>query len=114
MRDVTGARLDDDESVASEGDVDISLRKRGRQRIDGVERDKHGEIIRMCGMAGCQYKTGHGQHMKVHKAAKHGINVVWFSCDQDNCFSGTTVIHAFIKQSKRSTSNDTNKRTTIE
>ena len=85
MRDVTGARLDDDESVASEGDVDISLRKRGRQRIEGVERDKHGEIIRMCGMAGCQYKTGHDQHMKVYKAAKHGINVVWFSCDQDNC-----------------------------
>ena len=23
--------------------------------------------------------------MKNRKAAQHGINVVWFSCDQDNC-----------------------------
>ena len=30
-------------------------------------------------------RTGISIHMKTHKAAKHGINVVWFSCDQDYC-----------------------------
>ncbi|GMH78356.1 hypothetical protein TrLO_g9995, partial [Triparma laevis f. longispina] len=73
----------DDESVASEG-VDFPLRR--STWVEGVERDKTGRnIIRMCGLPGCQYKTGYTNTMKKHKAAKHGINVVWFSCDQDNC-----------------------------
>ena len=85
MTDVTGGRFDDDESVASEGDVAAPLRKRNNGRwIDGVERNKWGRILRTREIVGCQY-TGITSHMKDHKAAKHGINVVWFSWDQDNC-----------------------------
>ncbi|GMH92753.1 hypothetical protein TrST_g5190 [Triparma strigata] len=51
----------------------------------GLVRDKRGYIIRMCGTAGCQYKTSKTTNMKNHKAAKHGIDVVWFSCDQEGC-----------------------------
>ncbi|GMH55563.1 hypothetical protein TrST_g6466 [Triparma strigata] len=47
----------------------------------GLVRDKWGKIIRTCGIAGCQYKTSGTTAMKQHKAAKHGIDVVWFSCD---------------------------------
>ena len=50
----------------------------------GLVRDKWGYIIRTCGIAGCQYR-GRSTDMKNHKAAKHGIDVVWFSCDQDGC-----------------------------
>ena len=50
----------------------------------GLVRDKRGKVIRMCGIAGCQYKSG-GTIDKNHKAAKHGIDVVWFSCDQVGC-----------------------------
>ncbi|GMH70580.1 hypothetical protein TrST_g14048 [Triparma strigata] len=45
----------------------------------GLERDKRGYIIRVCGIAGCQYKTYQTTHMKNHKAAEHGIDVVWFA-----------------------------------
>ncbi|GMI07494.1 hypothetical protein TrVE_jg8433 [Triparma verrucosa] len=55
----------------------------GRGAARGLVRDKWGAIIRTCGIAGCQYKTGKMSDMKNHKAAKHGIDVVWFSCDQD-------------------------------
>ncbi|GMH63744.1 hypothetical protein TrLO_g573 [Triparma laevis f. longispina] len=77
----------EDDSVAggAGGDGVSARRKRGRQKIEGVERDKRGRIIRTCGIAGCQYKTGKPDQLKNHKATKHGINVVWFSCDQDNC-----------------------------
>ena len=51
----------------------------------GLVRDKQGKIIRTCGIAGCQYKTGGTTNMKNRKAAKHGIDVVWFSCDQVGC-----------------------------
>ncbi|GMH91067.1 hypothetical protein TrST_g10009 [Triparma strigata] len=44
-----------------------------------------GQIIRTCGIAGCQYKTRRQDHMKKNKAARHGIDVVWFICDQDGC-----------------------------
>ncbi|GMH72678.1 hypothetical protein TrST_g12103 [Triparma strigata] len=84
----------DDESVATditEGDLDDGSvifagggGARGGAR-GGLARDKWGNIIRTCGIAGCQYKTGNTTNMKNHKAAKHGIDVVWFSCDQDGC-----------------------------
>ena len=49
-------------------------RKRvGRKRVVGVERDKWGKIIRVCGIEGCSYKTGEATTMSRHKAAKHGI-----------------------------------------
>ena len=51
---------------------------------DGLERDRRGKIIRTCGIAGCQYR-GRADHVKAHKAAKHGIDVIWFPCDQDGC-----------------------------
>lgn len=57
----------------------------GPKRIEGMERDKRGNIMKMCGVDGCEYKTGHVQTLKNHKAAKHGIGVVWFSCGLDNC-----------------------------
>ncbi|GMH47578.1 hypothetical protein TrLO_g8197 [Triparma laevis f. longispina] len=60
-------------------------KKRPHNWIEGVERDKWGKIIRTCGVACCPYKTGKPDQLKNHKAAKHGINVVWCSCDQDNC-----------------------------
>lgn len=47
MTDVTDVGFGDDESVASEG-VEAPLRNRGRQIIEGVERDKRGCIIRTC------------------------------------------------------------------
>jgi len=50
-----------------------------------VERNKFGNIMRPCGTAGCQFKTDSTSNIKNHKAAKHGINVVWFCCDQDGC-----------------------------
>ncbi|GMI15856.1 hypothetical protein TrLO_g12083 [Triparma laevis f. longispina] len=84
---IAGEAWDDDTSVASEG-VDSPLRKKAwnsYKTIEGVEGDKWGRIIRTCGIVGCQYKAGQTANMNKHKAAKHGINVVWFSCDQDNC-----------------------------
>ncbi|GMH63427.1 hypothetical protein TL16_g03710 [Triparma laevis f. inornata] len=48
-----------------------------RRRIEGVERSKWGNIIRACGITGCQYKTDNPDSVKNHKAVKHGINVVW-------------------------------------
>ena len=83
-RSVTSDESWDDGSVSSEG-VEAPLRKKHYRWVEGVEWDKWGNIIRMCGKAGCQYETGTTCHMRNHKAAKHGINVVWFSCDQDNC-----------------------------
>ena len=29
--------------------------------------------------------NGTSNQLKNHKAVRHGINVVWYSCDQDNC-----------------------------
>ena len=49
------------------------------------ERDKFGQIIRMCGVDGCTYKTGHTYGMKVHKASKHNIDVVWHFCGEPGC-----------------------------
>ena len=40
---------------------------------DGRERNKHGHLVRMCGVNGCTFKTGGTTHMKKHKASKHGI-----------------------------------------
>ncbi|GMH92716.1 hypothetical protein TrST_g1804 [Triparma strigata] len=96
----------------------------------GLVRDKWGNIIRTCEIAGCQYKTGVTNDMKRQKAAKHGIDVIWFSCDQDGCdykakqatsndtnemfmiltCNGTTAIKtaATIRRRQRATSNDTN------
>eukprot|EP00519_Triparma_laevis_P007661 CAMPEP_0182518698 /NCGR_PEP_ID=MMETSP1321-20130603/44709_1 /TAXON_ID=91990 /ORGANISM="Bolidomonas sp., Strain RCC1657" /LENGTH=263 /DNA_ID=CAMNT_0024726637 /DNA_START=1380 /DNA_END=2167 /DNA_ORIENTATION=+ len=74
----------DDSSVATDitedGSVIFAVFAGG-----GLVRDKRGNIIRVCGVAGCQYKTGVTNNMKKHKAAKHGIDVIWFSCDQDGC-----------------------------
>mmetsp|Transcript_14090 Transcript_14090/g.28763 ORF Transcript_14090/g.28763 Transcript_14090/m.28763 type:complete len:102 (+) Transcript_14090:231-536(+) len=50
---------------------------------DGKERDKRGQIIKVCGIDGCTYKTGITANMKNHKAAKHNIDVVWHTCP--NC-----------------------------
>ena len=46
-------------------------KKRKRREDDGKERDKRGNIIKVCGIAGCTYKTGNATHMKKHKASKH-------------------------------------------
>ncbi|GMH51597.1 hypothetical protein TrLO_g2522 [Triparma laevis f. longispina] len=110
--------------------VDTTL---ARKRPHNLERDKRGNIIRACGIVGCQYKTGLLENMQRLKASKHGINVVWFSSDQDNCDfkankqatsnntnkvfttstpSGTSAIHANTKPSKRATSNHTNEEST--
>lgn len=96
---------DDDESVA---DV-VSARKKGsgRKRIEGMERDKKRRLIlSTCGIAGFLYTTDRASasNMNRHKAAKHGIYVDWFSCEQDNCdykakHAGT------LKQYKQSTNN---------
>ena len=40
--------------------------------------------MKMCGVDGCEHK-GNTWNMKIHKAAKHGINVVWFPCGEVNC-----------------------------
>jgi len=77
-----------DVSVATditEGDLDDgSVIFAGGGAGRGLVRDKEGRVIRTCGIAGCQYR-GRADHMKNHKAAKHGIDVVWFSCDQVGC-----------------------------
>ena len=80
-----GEMWDDDASVAREG-MEAPLKRKlgGRPRIEGVVRDKRGNIIRTRGIAGCQYRAL-AANVKRHKVAKHGIDVVWFSCDQDNC-----------------------------
>ncbi|GMH81635.1 hypothetical protein TrVE_jg12563 [Triparma verrucosa] len=76
----------ENESVATDitegGLDDHSVIVAGRTAASLV-RDEWGKIIRTCGIAGCQYKTNFTTRMKNHKAAKHGINVIWFSCDQD-------------------------------
>ena len=64
-----------------EDDLDDESASEGAR---GLVRNKQGLVIRTCGIAGCQYKTG-GTSMNRHKAAKHGIDVVWISCDQDGC-----------------------------
>ena len=43
--------------------------------------DKWGNIVRVCGIAGCTYKTVNTGHMKRHKASKHGIEAVWKNDD---------------------------------
>eukprot|EP00518_Triparma_eleuthera_P023343 CAMPEP_0197548268 /NCGR_PEP_ID=MMETSP1320-20131121/2436_1 /TAXON_ID=91990 /ORGANISM="Bolidomonas sp., Strain RCC2347" /LENGTH=87 /DNA_ID=CAMNT_0043108253 /DNA_START=120 /DNA_END=380 /DNA_ORIENTATION=+ len=48
---------------------------------DGKERDKRGQITRVCGIAGCTFKTGNSRDMKKHKASKHGIEIVWKNND---------------------------------
>ncbi|GMH97414.1 hypothetical protein TrST_g12854 [Triparma strigata] len=55
---------------------DTARKKKGRKKIEVVERDKWGNIVRTCEIAGCQFKTGFANDMKNHKAAKHGIDVV--------------------------------------
>eukprot|EP00519_Triparma_laevis_P001665 CAMPEP_0182509484 /NCGR_PEP_ID=MMETSP1321-20130603/26924_1 /TAXON_ID=91990 /ORGANISM="Bolidomonas sp., Strain RCC1657" /LENGTH=280 /DNA_ID=CAMNT_0024715765 /DNA_START=120 /DNA_END=958 /DNA_ORIENTATION=+ len=52
-------------------------------RLKG-DRDKYG-IIKTCNVDGCGYRSGHSQSMKNHKAGKHGINVVWFNCEEPGC-----------------------------
>ena len=59
-------------------------KKIGGQKIEGMERDEKGQIIVACGIAGCQYK-GRLTNVKNHKAAKHGIDVIWYRCDQEGC-----------------------------
>ena len=77
-----------DESVATditEGDLDDGSVIFGGGGAGGsLVRDKWGNIVRTCGIVGCQYRGG-SSNMKAHKAARHGIDVVWFSCDQDGC-----------------------------
>ena len=58
----------------------VPSKKRAKESY-GKERDKQGNIIRACGIAGCTYKTGRTGHMKKHKASKHGIEVVWKNDD---------------------------------
>ncbi|GMI06096.1 hypothetical protein TrLO_g2308 [Triparma laevis f. longispina] len=78
---------EDDSVAGGAGGDGISVRRAWNRykRIEVVELDKRGNIIRACGIAGCPYKAGNTGAMWRHKAAKHGTNVVWFSCDQDNC-----------------------------
>ncbi|GMH53303.1 hypothetical protein TrST_g1261 [Triparma strigata] len=71
-KDITEDDLDDESDA-------------GGGAVRSLGRDKRGNIIRTCGIAGCQYKTSNTAGMKYHKAARHGIDVVWFSCDQDGC-----------------------------
>ena len=69
----------EDDSVAGGADGDGVFARRRKRRsdwIEGVERDKREKIMKTCGIAECQYKTGQPGAMKIHKAAKHGINVV--------------------------------------
>ncbi|GMH58823.1 hypothetical protein TrLO_g7995 [Triparma laevis f. longispina] len=94
--------------VAEERSADLittPTRKHSHNWVEGVERDKRGNIIRTCGIDGCEYKTGQTGSMKSHKAAKHGINVVWFSCNQENCdyFKAKLVFN--IEQHKQHTHN---------
>ncbi|GMH98791.1 hypothetical protein TrVE_jg8870 [Triparma verrucosa] len=93
----------------------------------GLVRDKWGNIVRTCGIAGCQYR-GRSSYIKTHKAAKHGIDVVWSiktgatTRQRDitsskytkqmfmiSTFNGTTVIKtaATTRQSKRARSINT-------
>ena len=129
-RDIANDDWDDDSVASGAGGDGVSARraKNSLKRIEGMEQDKRGKVIRTCGVAVFQYKTIMA-NMKKHKAAKHGINVVWFSCDQDNCHfkanragnlkrhnnifttltcDGTTAIHATTKPSPLARSNYTN------
>ncbi|GMI17605.1 hypothetical protein TrLO_g1881 [Triparma laevis f. longispina] len=85
--DIANDDLEDDSVAGGAGGDVVSARRKwgGHNWIEGVERDKRGNAIRACGIAGCQHMTGNPVHMKNHNASKHGINVVWFSCDQYNC-----------------------------
>ncbi|GMH93910.1 hypothetical protein TrST_g7945 [Triparma strigata] len=74
----------DDSPVATGITEDGSVIFAGGGAARGMERDKWGKIIRTCGIAGCQHRC-RSSHMKYHKASKHGIDVVWFSCDQEGC-----------------------------
>ncbi|GMH98308.1 hypothetical protein TrVE_jg6150 [Triparma verrucosa] len=65
----------DDSTVAEDDLDDGSFIFAGGGARRGLVRDKWGKIIR----------TGGTKDIKKHKAAKHGIDVVWFSCDQDGC-----------------------------
>ena len=62
------------EDTWGEESVEVTVRKArrkpGGQRIEGMERDRWGGIIRTCGVAGCQYKTGVTAQMKYNNAAK--------------------------------------------
>ncbi|GMH95276.1 hypothetical protein TrVE_jg811 [Triparma verrucosa] len=70
-----------DKSTAA---IDITEDNSDGGAAGGLVRDKRGNIIMTCGISRCQYR-GSSSHMKMHKASKHGIDVVWFSCDQDGC-----------------------------
>ena len=77
----------DNGSVGGKGAAGGLLRdKEGRviRKCGLAGRDKWGNIIRLCGISGCQYR-GKISHLKQHQAAKHGIDVVWYRCDQIGC-----------------------------
>ncbi|GMH72867.1 hypothetical protein TrST_g12059 [Triparma strigata] len=84
--DITEDDLDDGLERDRRGKI---IRPRGIVSSGGaakvLERDKWGKIIKTCRIAGCQYRTGYTSCMKSHKAAQHGIDVIWHSCDQVGC-----------------------------
>ncbi|GMH57566.1 hypothetical protein TrST_g3971 [Triparma strigata] len=53
--------------------------------IEGVERNKHGKIVRTCGINGCTFKAAYTTQMRNHKASKHNIDVRWFRCQEAGC-----------------------------
>lgn len=40
---------------------------------DREGRNKWGYLVKMCGIGGCEYKTGHSTSMRNQWVAKHGI-----------------------------------------
>lgn len=57
-----------------EGGVSIAkILREEKRRAASYGRDNRSMIIKMCGIAGCEYKTGHPTIMKKHKAAKYRI-----------------------------------------
>ena len=66
-----GQDAEAEEEEAEEEEVEEEVgdkRKRGEE-----ERDKHGRIVRECGIDGCSHKTLNKGHMRHHKAKEHKI-----------------------------------------
>ncbi|GMH81919.1 hypothetical protein TL16_g09089 [Triparma laevis f. inornata] len=77
--------LDKSDHVEEGGPTTTAQPKKIGNWIEGVERNKHGKIVRTCGIDNCTFKAAYTTQMRNHKASKHNIDVRWYRCQEDGC-----------------------------
>jgi len=73
--------------VVIEGEEGVSGGEDEGEEEEGVaETASGGRTWRACGFGGCVYRTKNGpSKLKQHKAAIHGIDIVWHDCPELGC-----------------------------